>query len=76
MQERDRKNNAVSRIISLLLMGVGVISFMIPTSGSGNGVFINVMRVALVAVALIFAIIGFLLVIGIELAGKKKAGKA
>lgn len=59
MQERDRKNNAVSRIISLLLMGFGVISFMIPTSGSGDGIFINVMRVTLVAVALIFAIIGF-----------------
>lgn len=58
MQERDRKNNAVSRIVSLLLMGIGAMSFMIPTS-SDNGVFIKVLRVTLFAVAIIMAIIGF-----------------
>lgn len=58
MQERDRKNNAVSRIVSLLLMGIGAMSFMIPTS-SDNGIFIKVLRVTLFAVAIIMAIIGF-----------------
>lgn len=59
MQERDRKNNAVSRIVSSLLMGAGAISFVIPTSDNGIGNFINVIRVTLFAVAIVLAIIGF-----------------
>lgn len=57
MQERDKKNNAVSRIISLLLLGVGFFSSIIKIPG--NVFYINIAKATIFILAIIMAIIGF-----------------